>query len=322
MVAAKLKALVRGHFGSELIIDDSLGVAGGFVASADGAKSRHGVMYASDERMAGPALIWALRSDVDHLHLVAEREHAGALARRVSAVDAFPIDVLAVNGVDLVAVEPEAIAPPPTLGSKMWELASILSEAGARPVDDHGRIVAEVAGLEIARIDDPGSGDVTIEVGVGEADRELHSLVHSNMDSSSAVRRAVSMVTTERQRGSMHPLARMARERWLRSVLLDDPSSIGLASLTAVAPLVARGTVLGNVPSAAIGERPDGRPVVVVCSSGIDLDVVPEAADYRQRESPDADLWIVVPARDRHAVTESLVAITRNCELLSIEPPW
>lgn len=272
--------------------------------------------------MAGPALIWALRSDIDRLHLVAESEHAGALARRVSDIDAFRIDVVAVDGVELVAVEPEVIAPPPILGSDMWDLAPILSEAGARPVDDHGRIVAEVAGLEVARIDDPGAEVATIEVGVGAADRELHTLVHSNLDSGTAVRRAVAMVAAERQRGSMHPLARMAKERWLRSVLLDDPSSIGLASLTAVAPLVARSTVLGNVPSAAIGERPDGRPVVVVCSSGIDLDVVPEAADYRQRECPEADLWIVVPERDRHSVTELLVANTRACELLSIDPPW
>lgn len=272
--------------------------------------------------MAGPALIWALRTKIGQLHIVAEAEHAGALARRVSGIDGIRIDVVAVDGVDLVPAEPEDVAPAPVLSAAMWALAPILSEAGARPVDDHGRIVAEVAGLEVARIDDPGSDEATIEVGVGEADRELHTLVHSNIDSGTAVRRAVSMVAAERQRGSMHPLARMARERWIRSMLLDDPSLIGLASLTAVPPLVARSTVLGNVPSAAVGRRPDGRPVVVVCSSGIDLDVVPEAVDYRQRESPGAELIIVLPERDRHAVTESLTAITPNCELVSVAAPW
>lgn len=280
------------------------------------------MFYAADERMAGPALIWALRSAVDHLLIVAEAEHAGALARRVSSVGAFGIDVLAVDGVDLVAVQLEPIAPPPVLSSEVWDLAPILSEAGARPVDDHGRVVGEVAGLEVARIDEPDGEPARIEVGVGEADRELHTLVHSNLEVGTAVRRAVAMVASERQRGSMHPLTRMARERWIRSDLIDDPASVGLASLTAVAPLVARSTVLGNVPSAAVGETLDGETVVVVCSSGIDLDVVPEAADYRQREAPDAALWIVVPERDRHAVTESLVDITRDCRLLSITPPW
>lgn len=272
--------------------------------------------------MAGPALIWALRSDVDHLHVVAEPDHAGALARRLSDVEAIRVEVMAIDGVELVPATPEPVASPPVLGAAMWDLAPILSEAGARPVDDHGRIVAEVAGLEVARIDQPDVDGARIDVGVGEADRELHSLVHTQMDSGTAVRRAVAMVTAERQRGSLHPLARMARERWLRSVLLDDPSKLGLASLTAVAPLVARSTVLGNVPSAALGARPDGTTVVVVCSSGIDLDVVPEAADYRRREAPDADLVIVVPARDRHAITESLIGITPSCELVSIDPPW
>lgn len=272
--------------------------------------------------MAGPALIWALRSSVDHLHLVAEAEHAGALARRVSDVDAFRIDVVAVDGVELVPAEPVALALPPVLSAEVWGLAPILSEAGARPVDDHGRVVAEVAGLEVARIDEPRDEPVRIEVGVGEADRELHTLVHSNLEIGAAVRRAVTMVAAERQTGSMHPLTRMARERWVRSILLEDPASIGLASLTAVPPLVARSTVLGNVPSAAVGETPDGRAVVVVCSTGIDLDVVPEAADYRRRDSPEAALWIVVPERDRHAITESVVAIVPDCELLSITPPW
>lgn len=280
------------------------------------------MFYATDERMAGPALIWALRSQVDHLHIVAEAEFAGGLARRVSDVQAFGIDVVAVDGVELVSAEPVPIAAPPVLTNEMWDLAPILSEAGARPVDDHGRIVAEVAGLEVARIDRPTDEPAAIEVGVGEADRELHTLVHSNIDISTAVGRAVAMVTAERQRGSMHPLARMARERWLRSMLIDDPSLVGLTSLTPIAPLVERSTVLGNVPSAALGERSDGTAVVVVCSNGIDLDVVPEAADYRQREAPGADLVIVVPERDRHAVTESLVAITRNCELLSVASPW
>jgi hypothetical protein len=168
----------------------------------------------------------------------------------------------------------------------------------------------------------PAGAPAEIEVGVGEADRELHALVHSTMDSGTAIRRAVAMVAAERRRGSMHPLARMARERWLRSALIDDPTLVGARNLVALPPLRARSTVLGNVPSAAIGELDDGRPLVIVCSTGIDLDVVPEATDYRRRDAPDASLIIVVPKRDRHATTVSLVEITRDASLVSIEPPW
>jgi len=314
--------LIRTHLGSELIIDDSLGVAGGFVASAGDGPGRHGVFYATSDRMAGPALVWALRAGVDHLHLVAETEDAGPLARRVGDPANLRVDVVAVSGVDLVPAVPDPIEPAPTLDASAWELASIISEAGARPVDDHGRIVAEVAGLEVARIVRSPGEPPGIEVGVGEADRELHSLVHSTMDSGTAIRRAVGMVAAERQRHSMHPLARMARERWLRSVLLDDPGLVGARTLESVPPLRARSTVLGNVPSAAVGELADGRPVVVVCSTGIDLDVVPEAADYRRRDSPDAELIIVVPERDRHSTTASLVEITPRASMVTVDPPW
>lgn len=313
-----------------MIIDESLGRAGGFIASETGAdgQERGGVFYAEDERMVGPAVVWALRSNADPLYIVAEAEHAGELARRAAEVVGLRVEVLEVNGTELSPATATELPPLPVMDRSVWELASIFSEAGARPVDDHGRVVAEVAGLEVARIVPPTGGGASpieaarIEVGVGEADRELHTLVHSSMDSDTAVRRAVAMVAAERRRGSLHPLARMARERWLRSMLLDDPGIIGLATLQALPPLRPRSTVLGHVPIAALGTRQDGSAVVVVCSTGIDLDVVPEAMDYRRRDAPGADLVIVVPERDRHATTVALAAVSPRTELVGVVPPW
>ncbi len=334
LIVAKLKGLIRGHLDSELTIDESLGRAGGFVASEPGREGqRRGVFYAEDERMVGPAVAWALRSNVDPLYIVAEAEHAGALARRTAGMVGLRVEVLEVDGTELKPATPTELAPLPVLDRSVWELAPIFSEAGARAVDDHGRVVAEVAGLEVARIVSPtGSGEAPIEaatteaarieVGVGEADRELHTLVHSSMNSDTAVRRAVAMVAVERRRGSLHPLSRMARERWLRSMLLDDPGTIGLSTLHAVPPLRPRSTVLGHVPIAALGTRQDGSDVVVVCSTGIDLDVVPEAMDYRRRDAPDADLVIVVPERDRHAATVALAAVSPRTEVVGVVPPW
>ncbi len=278
--------------------------------------------------MVGPAVVWALRSNADPLYIVAEAEHAGELARRAAEVVGLRVEVLEVNGTELSPATATELPPLPVMDRSVWELASIFSEAGARPVDDHGRVVAEVAGLEVARIVPPTGGGASpieaarIEVGVGEADRELHTLVHSSMDSDTAVRRAVAMVAAERRRGSLHPLARMARERWLRSMLLDDPGIIGLATLQALPPLRPRSTVLGHVPIAALGTRQDGSAVVVVCSTGIDLDVVPEAMDYRRRDAPGADLVIVVPERDRHATTVALAAVSPRTELVGVVPPW
>lgn len=296
-------------------------MAGGIIASGTDAAGS-GVFHAANERMAGPAMVWALRSGLTRLFVLAGPEHAGDLARRTSGLAGLEVEVLAMDGTELVPATATPVAQPPELSRAVWDLASLISEAGARPVDDHGRIVAEVVGLEVARIVEPDDGPAVIEVGVGEADRELHGLVHTSMDTDTAIRRAVAMVAAERRPGSMHPLSRMARERWIRSVLLDDPSVVGASSLTPVPPMRARSTVLGNVPIAAVGERRDGAPLVVVCSTGIDLDVVPEAADYRRRHDPDAQLVIVVPDRDRHSTTESLVAMSPATELVAVAPPW
>jgi hypothetical protein len=45
-----------------------------------------------------------------------------------------------------------------------------------------------------------------------------------------------------------------------------------------------------------------------VTSTGIDLDLVPFALDAREMHRPDAELVLVVPARDASPVTASLAA--------------
>ncbi|MGB5759484.1 MAG: hypothetical protein WBM50_21400, partial [Acidimicrobiales bacterium] len=114
-----------------------------------------------------------------------------------------------------------------------------------------------------------------------------------------------------------HPLTRVARQRWLRSVLLDEPWRLDLPPLEPVVPLRPRYTVLGREPVAAAGEA-----TVVVCSVGIDLDLLPEAVDYRQRVDPGAELVVVVPARDRRLATSALAGLVPRLRVASIDPPW
>lgn len=324
LFAAKLKGLVRASTGAELVIDDASGLPGGVVAPADDGV-QHGFFYATGPepiRMLGPSVIWGQRVGVGRLHVVADGDVARDLARRASALIS-PITVWQVSGSEMHEATPRPVLDAPTLPDDEWALASLISEAGARPVDDHGRLVAEIAGLEVARVGRSMENVPELEVGVGQADRELHALVHSTMDADTALRRAIAAVLAERRPGSSrHPLARIARERWLRSTVLDDPSSLGLVSLEAVPPLRPRATVLGNVPSAAMGSRHDGSTVVVVCSSGIDADLVPEAADYRLRSDPDADVIIVVPQRDAYPVTQRVVDLLPRSELVGVAPPW
>ena len=203
----------------------------------------------SDERGLGPLVRWASSHEATAMTVVAEAEVAGTIARRAELID-LDIEVWSAVGPN---VEPAVATPlpdPPELPDSHRRYAGIIAEAGARVIDDHGMLVAEVAGLEVARVVEEDGPQLS--VGVGQADRELQDYIHGHMDDDANLRRAIAAVVEHRRPGAaVHPLTRVARQRWLRSVLLDDPSLIGLDNLEPVVPLRPRTTVLGDEPSAA-----------------------------------------------------------------------
>lgn len=292
----------------------------------------------------GACLLWgdrlaqAQEQPLVSLQVFTHAGSAGTLARQASLLCASgrapALSVGVVKETAILAAVPDDLPSVPDLGPDVWALAGLFNESGARAVDDHGRLVAEVAGLEVARVVSP-DGRPVVEVGVGQADRELHQLVHRDLPADAALRRAVAMVATHRRPGArLHPLNRIARERWLRSVLVDDPSIVGLAALEPVPPLEPRETVLGSVPVGALGigassdghDQDGAEKVVVVCSVGVDLDLAAAAADYRSRHTdPQADaprLIVVVPEADRYPATEQLLGYLDDTEVVSVRAPW
>lgn len=321
-------------------------ITGGRLEVADGdldpsvpafATEGHVFYQTDDVRGLGPALRWAAANEARTLTLVAEVEAAGHLARRADHL-AGPdsggpierVEVWAATGPEVEPARPVTLEPPPELPGSHLRFASMVAEAGARPVDDHGLLVAEVAGLEVARVVDGGEDGVPdgagprLLVGVGQADRELQGYIHGHLDDDANLRRAIAAVVRHRNpRSAAHPLSRLSRQRWLRSVLLDDPGLIGLvADLDPVAPLRPRRTLLSQEPVAARTRSGDGRSTVVVCSVGVDLDLLPEAADYRHREDPEADLVVVVPERDRQLAAGSLAGAVPRLRVVSVASPW
>jgi hypothetical protein len=199
------------------------------------------------------------------------------------------------------------------------ELAPLIVEGGAEPVVEHGVLVGEVAGLEVCRaVVDPDTDAVRLEVGVGVHDREAFQLLHGDVPPAEALVGVVAKVAPHRQEGAdPHPLNRLAAERLLRHRLIHEPSLVGAAALAQADPPTQRANLRDAVPCVATGLDPDGRPLVVVCSVGIDLDVVPFAADARLAVAsrslhPGAGsgprLVIAVPERDAHPVTLALAA--------------
>jgi hypothetical protein len=73
-----------------------------------------------------------------------------------------------------------------------------------------------------------------------------------------------------------------------------------------------------------VGVDADGRPMVVVCSVGVDLDVVATAADCRVLYgSPESSLVLLVPVGDDVAVTRRLAGMLMSpAEVVTVPRDW
>jgi hypothetical protein len=308
LLGVKLGALVRDHLGEG---SSHPGVfAGGAALVRDGE-----AWVLADEQPAralGPALAWARQQGASALHLLAE-EAAGTLARRAAAFD-HPVEVLQVDGRVLRPAEPTPLPAPAAVDPAFVALVELIVEGGAQPVVEHGVVAGEVRGLEVCRVvRDAHLGVVRLEVGVGAADREAFQLLHGDVPPVEALRAIVARVDAVRRPGAEpHPLNRLGAERLLRWRLEQEPSLVGAAELHPAQPPLPRSNLSDAVPCVAEGADPDGGAVLVVCSVGIDLDLVPYAADARLRAPAGARLVLAVPERDRHPVTLALAAMLRT----------
>jgi hypothetical protein len=184
--------------------------------------------------------------------------------------------------------------------------------AGAEPVVEHGVLAGEVAGLEVCRaVTDANTGDARLEVGIGAHDRETFQMLHGARPTLEALRDVVDHVAAHRAAGApRHPLNLIAASRLLRARLVEHPGLLGdheVTDLTPVSPPMPRTNLKDELPCAAMAV--DGR-TLVVCSSGVDLDVVAFAADAAAMHGAERCL-IAVPARDIVAIQQRLATLVR-----------
>jgi hypothetical protein len=182
-----------------------------------------------------------------------------------------------------------------------------------------------VLGLEIARVV-TSDGALRLEAGVGRHDREAFALLHGDVPTPDALAAVIGTVRAARRpEATGHPLRRLAQERWLRDVLLARPDLVGARRLERHEGPVPRPNVKQPWPAVAVGSGPDGEPVVVVCSVGVDVDLVPYAADARLAATGghDARLLLAVPERDAHPVTRALAAdLVQPAEVVALPDAW
>ena len=271
----------------------------------------------------GPALALCIQAGVtDRIHILVEETvpgAAGVIARRASAF-AVEVDVWRVDGRSL---GPAEAAPAIAVRDEVPDpsLVELLVGHGAEPVLEHGVLRGEVLGLEVARVIDG-----RLVVGVGRHDRDARAEMRPGEDLGSALDSAVDAVLRWRRPGATsHAANTLARARWLRSVLCARPSAVGLDSLSPVAPPLPWFDLPEAGPAPGLGVDPEGGEVVVVCSVGVDLDLVPTAADCRllYGTSPRTPLWLVVPAGDDVAVIRKLAGMLREpASVLTVSRDW
>ena len=324
LVGLKLRALVRDH-----LSDETVGEALGFAPGAALVHGGEAWVFLDDHpaRRLGAALAWMMRSGVSALHVIAE-SGSGVLARRAPEFTT-PITVWHAEGRTLWPAVAEPFVPESGPPPEHMQLCDLIAAGGAEPAVEHGVLAGEVRGLEVCRVvDDNVTGEPRLDVGIGANDRDAFAMLHGAVPAVDSLARVVAVVEEQRRVGAApHPFNRLAAERLLRWRLIDEPTLIGASALRPMSPPVPRANLKDPVPCVASGVDAEGGSIVVVCSVGVDLDLIPFAADARLAaesapgyKETTPRLVVVTPARDLVKVTSEIAGLLRDaCELVSID---
>ena len=324
LLGIKLRALVADHIGRAVEAEPE-----GFPSGA--ALCDEAVAWVLVDgpasRSLGPALAWAIRRDAVSLQLVVEHD-TGLLARRAQRLG-FPVTVWYPQDRLLLPVIAEPLTASPAPLPAHLELVAVIEAAGATANVEHGVVVGEVRGLEVCRVVDtptvghfaelgdidiapppgPASTDgVLLEVGVGANDREAFRLLHGDIPTVDALAAVVESVLAYRSPDApQHPLNRLGQERSLRWQLEQDPALIGMTTVTPAEPPQPRPNLKDPIPCVAHAVDSHGGVSTVVCSVGVDVDLVGFVADVQ--ECYDAPVIVALRERDAIPITRDLLAL-------------
>jgi hypothetical protein len=324
LLGIKLRALVAEHLGldSSTGLDAEVYPSGAALVHDDAAWV---LIDGPADRSLGGALAWAVRHGASSLDVIADSS-TGLLARRAERLT-FPVTVWFPQERTLLAAVSEPLAPPQPAPDAHLALISVIEAAGAAPNVEHGAVFGEVRGLEVCRVvDQPTIGNfvelsdvdlaalgfgaiegfdgVQLEVGVGVNDREAFRLLHGDIPTIEALATVVESVSTVRTADApQHPLNRLGQERYLRWQIECEPGLVGAVSVVPAQPPLPRPNLKDAVPCVAVGTGADGERHVIVCSVGVDVDLVGFVADVQAMTADP----IIVALRER-----DLVPITRD----------
>lgn len=236
---ALIKAVCKKHFFIDLETNPDLPA---------GVHSNVGFFVTGDDLGFGHALIWAVKNKVVELNIFTpELSQAQEYALFATALDGLTVKAYQVVGADLIGVEP--VTPPKVpeaseqLTARANELISsfessaglaVLSQSSSKITAGEGEVITaeyasiSCAGLEIARVIEY-QGESVIEIGVGQADREIHALT-SEGSAEQILEPVISEILKVRhsERDKFHPLAKLDPAGYMR---FTDSDSQALPNL-------------------------------------------------------------------------------------------
>ena len=263
-------------------------------------------------RSLGAVIAWSAANGIGKpLHILCE-QNAGIVARRAGFMTA-DVTVWQVDDRSLSPAEPASHIESAAPSVRHMSFAPLIESGGAEVVIEHGVVLGEVRGLEMCRVvDDPFTGESRVEVGLGAHDREAFAMVHGHLPTEDAMRQVITAVLPHRSfEADHHPFNRFGVERLLRWNAMQDPASVGCASLAPAEPPVLRTNVKDAVPCVAVGIDADGDTVAVTFVNGIDLDAVPFALDAADRLGASRPV-LAMRSRDITRSTNMLVSMARR----------
>lgn len=324
LVAAKLAALVRGREG------DGDRQPGTFPAGATLLEGERAWVLLDEvtPRSAGGVLVWASRAGAQEVDVIVDADVdptlAADLARRCAWFGGRTRVWTVQPDRDWEAVEAgpvPSVAPGP---DGVETLVDLLVAHGCEVVTEHGVVRGERLGLEVARVVE-ADGAYRLETGVGRFDREVGAMVRAELSAADSLGAVLTIVDRVRHPGAPpHPVRDLCRERWVRVTLEKDPALAGFELIEPVESTVERPNLRDPHPAMAVGTRPGGKRVVVACTSGVDVDLLPVAEDTRRREAPDAPLVIVHPEGSviPPAALSAAAWLPQAPEVVSVPSPW
>ena len=260
-------------------------------------------------RSLGPALAWARKAGAQQLHLLAASD-AGTRARRAERFS-LPTTVWQVNGTELAEASPAPLPPEQPLPVGAESFRALFERGGAEVVVEHGVMRAEVLGLEVARVVADEAG-VHLEVGVGKHDREAHKDLRGTAQGLDDFFEVVRAVAERRRPGAEgHDAFHLASERWLRRIVIAKPEIVGAkpGSLESAPSPIVRVDLRRPAPAPIRGTTESGAPLLVICSVGLDLDVMSGAADAYVADGRDPELVLCIPAPDGYPAVRDLASL-------------